>query len=375
MSSKLALTKIINHFSLVTDPRKRGRRLHLLVDIIVISICAIICGAEHWTEIERFGNCKKKWFKSFLKLPNGIPSHDTFGRTFAKLNPVDFQKCFLNWIKELKKTFGADIISIDGKTLRNSFDTASKKAAIHMVSAWSSKNSCVLAQTKVEEKSNEITAVPKLLEILELEGCIVTMDAMGCQKKHAEKIIEKGADYILALKGNQGKFHEEVVDYCKDAVKSGFDGLEVSKIKKIEKGHGRIETRECFLIKDLSWAKKSRSWPGIKSVGIAKTTRKMGEDKSEEVRYFCTSLTNVKEFTKGVRNHWNIENQLHWVLDVAFGEDKCRVRKDNAAENFAILRHIALNKLKREKTLKLGIKSKRLSAGWDNEYLLRVLIT
>lgn len=375
MPTKLALTQIIHHFSLVSDPRRRGRRLHLLVDIIVISICAVICGAEHWTEIERFGKCKKKWFKSFLKLPNGIPSHDTFGRTFAKLNPVDFQKCFLNWIQELKKVFGSDIVSIDGKTLRNSFDTASKRAAIHMVSAWSSKNACVLAQTKVEEKSNEITAVPKLLEILELEDCVVTMDAMGCQKKHAGKIIEKGADYILALKGNQGKFHEEVVDYCKDAVKSGFGGLEVPKIKKTEKGHGRIETREWFLIKDLSWAKKSKNWPGIKSIGIAKTTRKMGQVKSEEVRYFCTSLTNVKEFAKGVRNHWNIENQLHWVLDVAFREDKCRIRKDNAAENFAILRHIALNKLKRENTLKLGIKSKRLSAGWDNEYLLRVLIT
>lgn len=375
MPSKLAVKKLKKHFSLLPDPRKNRRKLHLLTDLIVISICAIICGAEYWTEVERFGKCKKKWFKSFLTLPNGIPSHDTFGRFFSKLDPVDFQKCFLSWLDELKKVFGSDIVSIDGKTLRGSFDKANDKAAIHMVSAWSTMNGCVLAQTKVDEKSNEITAVPKLLEILELEGCIVTMDAMGCQKKHAEQIINKGGDYIFALKGNQGNFHQEVADYCQDAINCSFDGVEVSKLRTVEKDHGRVETREYYLIKDLSWSKNAKKWKGIKSIGIATTTRNTQKEKTKETRFFCSSVEDIKAFVKGVRKHWNVENQLHWVLDVAFNEDKCRVRKDNAAENFAILRHIALNKLKNESTLKLGIKSKRLSAGWDDEYLLRILIS
>lgn len=373
MSPKTHIKTLIRHFSSVTDPRLDRKKLHSLTAILVISICAAICGAEEWTEIELFGKSKRKWFKTFLDLPNGIPSHDTFARVFARLDPVEFQKCFISWLDYLKNSVDSDIISIDGKTLRNSFDKASSKAAIHMVSAWSSNNGCVLAQTKVDEKSNEITAVPKLLELLDLADCVVTMDAMGCQKEHAAKIIEKGGDYLLALKGNQSGFHQEVIEYCKDAVESNFDSVQQNKIKTTEKGHGRIETRHYHLITDLSWSKKAEQWAGIKAVGAVKAFRKIDGKETSETRFYCTSLDDVKAFAKAVRNHWNVENQLHWVLDVAFREDKCRIRKDNAPENFAILRHIALNLLKKEKSIKNGIKSKRLNAGWDEEYLFKVL--
>lgn len=374
MSSKLHLKVIKKHFAELKDPRIDRKKLHSLSDILIIAICAVICGAEEWSEIELFGKAKKEWFKSFLQIPNGIPSHDTFSRVFSRLAPEEFQKCFLSWLDYLKSSTSLDIIAIDGKTVRNSFDKASSKAAIHMVSAWSSNNGCVLGQVKVDEKSNEITAVPKLLEILELSDCVVTMDAMGCQKEHAAKIISKGGDYIFALKGNQGHFHEEVKSFCEDAINSDFDGIDQKTFQTTEKGHGRIDIRRYHLITDLSWSKKAAEWCGLKAVGIVRSTRKIEGKETNETRMYCTSLVDAKAFARGVRKHWNVENQLHWVLDVAFKEDKCRIRKDNAPENFSILRHIALNQLKKEKSIKNGIKSKRLKAGWDEQYLLQVLL-
>ena len=364
---------IKEHLETLKDPRIERKKLHSLQSILVISICAVICGAEEWTEIELFGKSKQAWFETFLDLPFGIPSHDTFGRVFARLNPIEFQKCFSSWIDELRRSTGEDILSIDGKTIRNSFDKASSKAAIHMVSAWSSLNGCVLGQVKVSEKSNEITAVPKLLEILDLDGCIVTMDAMGCQKEHAKTIKSKGGDYILALKGNQGLFHDEVRAFFEDAVRFNFDGIEHSKFSQTEKGHGRIESRTYRLMQNLSCFKKAGEWEGLRAIGMVESTRKINGKETREVRLYCTSLNDVKAFARGVRKHWNIENQLHWSLDVAFREDKCRIRKDNAPENFAILRHIALNQLKKEKSISNGIKSKRLKAGWDEDYLIKVL--
>jgi predicted transposase YbfD/YdcC len=374
LSSKTHVKAIKKHFAELKDPRIDRKKLHSLSDILIIAICAVICGAEEWSEIELFGKAKKKWFKSFLQLPNGIPSHDTFARVFSRLNPAEFHKCFLSWLDYLKSSTSLDIIAIDGKTVRNSFDKASSKAAIHMVSAWSSNNSCVLGQVKVDEKSNEITAVPKLLEVLELTDCIVTMDAMGCQKEHATTITSKGGDYIFALKGNQGHFHEEVKSFCEDAINSDFDGIDQKSFQTTEKGHGRIDIRRYHLITDLSWSKKAGEWCGLRAVGLVRSTRKIEGKETNETRIYCTSLTDAKAFARGVRRHWNVENQLHWVLDVAFKEDKCRIRKDNAPENFSILRHIALNQLKKEKSIKNGIKSKRLKAGWDEQYLLQVLL-
>ena len=367
------LLPIIRHFSNIQDPRIDRKKRHLLIDIIVITICAVICGADEWTEIALFGKAKEKWFKTFLELPNGIPSHDTFARLFARLDPDGFRECFLRWVDCVREKTSGEVVPIDGKTLRSSFDKASSKAAIHMVSAWSSKNSCVLGQVKVDAKSNEITAVPKLLELIELSGCIVTMDAMGCQKEHALTIINKEADYIFSLKGNQGLFHEEVKTFFEYALESHFEEVPHQYLERTEKDHGRIETRRCWLLTDLKYFEKAKEWPGIRGVGMIESTRRIEGKETKEIRIYCTSLEDVKTFSRGVRQHWQVENNLHWVLDVAFREDKCRIRKDNAPENFAMLRHIALNLLKKETSCKNGIKAKRLKAGWDEQYLLCVL--
>lgn len=368
------LPPAIRHFSDLPDPRIDRQKLHPLVDIIVITICAVICGAEDWTEISLFGKAKEAWFRNFLELPHGIPSHDTFGRVFARLDPHEFGKCFQQWIECVREKTNGEIISIDGKTLRRSFDKAASKAAIHMVSAWSSANNLVLGQVKVDEKSNEITAVPMLLEMLEISGCIVTMDAMGCQKEHVRKINDKGADYVLALKGNQGAFHKEVEEFFEDCSNLQFEDVPHQFFHGgPEKDHGRLEKRKHWLVTELKWLSKAKEWAGLNGVGMVESERTQDGKTSLERRYFCTSLSDVKAFARAVRGHWGVENSLHWSLDVAFNEDRSRIRKDHAPENLAIMRHIALNLLKQETTLKLGIKAKRLKAGWDEAYLLKVL--
>jgi predicted transposase YbfD/YdcC len=375
MSQKLRrLPPAIRHFRDLADPRIDRQKRHLLLDIIVITICAVICGAEEWTEIALFGKAKEAWFRGFLELPHGIPSHDTFGRVFARLNSQEFGRCFQLWIECVREKTNGELVSIDGKTLRSSFDRAASKGAIHMVSAWSSANSLVLGQVKVDEKSNEITAVPLLLEMLELSGCIVTMDAMGCQKEHVRKIKEKDADYVLALKGNQGHFHQEVVEFFEDSMKVQFDDVPHQFFQGgIEKDHGRLEKRSYWLVTELEWFSKAKGWAGLRGIGMVESERTQDGKTSLERRFFCTSLLDVKAFARAVRGHWGVENGLHWTLDVAFNEDKSRIRKDHAPENLAIMRHIALNLLKQETTLKLGIKAKRLKAGWDEAYLLQVL--
>jgi predicted transposase YbfD/YdcC len=366
---------ILRHFRDLADPRIERKKLHLLSDIIVITICAVICGAEEWTEVALFGQSKMEWFKTFLSLPNGIPSHDTFGRVFARLDPEAFQRCFVRWMACVREKTEGEVVSLDGKTIRNSFDHASAKAAIHMVSAWGSANQCVLGQVQVDAKSNEITAVPRLLELLDISGCIVTMDAMGCQKEHARLILEKGGDYVFALKGNQGFFHAEVKAFFEDAKKMDFEDTPHQTASKTEKDHGRVETRRSYLVTDLSCIEKAAEWPGLKGIGMVESERKTAEGTSREVRLFATSLSSVDAFASAVRKHWQVENCLHWSLDVAFHEDKCRIRKDHGAANFAVIRHIALNQLKKERTVKNGIKGKRLKAGWDNDYLLKVLLS
>lgn len=365
---------IVEHFSHMTDPRIDRTKRHLLIDIIVIAICGVISGADTWVDIEEYGKAKYEWFKGFLELPHGIASHDTFGRVFERLDPKEFQECFLHWIQAVAEITGGQVVAIDGKTLRHSFDSASKKGAIHMVSAWATANRLVLGQVKVNEKSNEITAIPQLLKMLELSGCIVTIDAMGCQKNIAKLIVDKGADYVLALKANHGDLYEDVKFFFDDALKNGFGDFDYSFYESTDGDHGRIELRRYWSVSDIDWIYQKKQWKNFTSIGMVESERLVGDAKTVERRYYISSLdTNAKGLSYPVRGHWGIENSLHWVLDVAFREDDSRVRKGYSAENFAILRHIALNLIKQEKTAKVGTKAKRLKAGWDNNYLLKVL--
>ena len=360
---------IAHHFSKITDPRVDRQKKHQLDDIFFITLCAVICGADNWVAIEEFGKAKEEWFTELLGLTHGIPSHDTFGDVFAAIDTEQFSECFSCWVTDLADLTEGEIIAIDGKCLRRSLDSASKKAAIYMVSAWSERNSLVLGQVKVDEKSNEITAIPKLLSRLDIAGSVITIDAMGCQKKIAEQIVQQGADYVFSLKGNQGSLHEDVVSYFTSSLSpevcaATYDG-----------GHGRIETRMMRVTDEISWLKEHHSWAGLQSIIAVTAKRESGDKHSEETRYFVSSL-NAKDPNKlehAVRAHWSIENNLHWVLDIAFDEDGNRARKGYSAANLAIVRHLALNLIKKEKTSKVGVKTKRLKAGWSNDYLLRII--
>jgi predicted transposase YbfD/YdcC len=361
-------------FSDLPDTRKEGKTDHLLIEIIALSICAIVAGCDTWTEIEVFCESKINWFKQFLKLENGIPSHDTFGRVYSIIDPIKFRDCFIKWINSVTKITKGEIIAIDGKTIRRSFRENAKKTAIHMVSAWASNTGLVIGQTKVNEKTNEIKAIPVLLDLLVLKGCIVTIDAMGCQRDIAKKVIQKKGDYVFSLKGNQGSLLEDIKFYFEDSYINNFKNIEYDYHKTFDNDHGRLETREYWITEEINWLDKKSEWPGIKTIGMVKSIREVKDIKTEEFRYFISSLKqDAKIFAKAVRGHWGIENSLHWSLDVSFNEDQSRVRKDYAPENFATLRHIALNMLKQETTLKKGIKCKRLKACADQNYLEKVV--
>jgi predicted transposase YbfD/YdcC len=366
---------LMKHFSVLVDPRVERTRRHSLNDILVIAICGFICGVDNWVELEFFARCKEGWFKQFLALPNGIPSHDTFGRVFAALDPEAFSRCFMNWMQAVAEATEGDIVAIDGKTLRRSFDNAAKKAAIHMVSAWSTRNGVVLGQVRTDEKSNEITAVPKLLELLRLEGCIVTLDAMGCQRELAQQIVDKGAHYVISLKGNQETLHAEVERLFNEAREEGFETVPHAYTETLEKDHGRIERRRYWITDRVDGVRRAERWACLSSIGMVESERTLGGETSREVRYFISSLPgdDAKLFAAAVRRHWEVENGLHWVLDVAFREDDSRIRKDHAPENVAMLRHVALNLLKADKTTKAGIQTRRKKAGWDEDYLARLL--
>ena len=374
---KKPLEAIEEHFSKVNDPRIDRRKEHKLIDMIVISICAVICGAEGWTDIENFGNSKLPWLKTFLELPNGIPSHDTFGRVFSMLDAQQFQLAFYEWVMAVNEIVHGQIINIDGKRLAGSEDKFLGKRAIYMVSAWAEENEIVLGQRKVEEKSNEITAIPELLKLLAISGCIVTIDAIGTQTQIAKTIMEAQADYVLSVKENQGHLFEDIsvlfaVDQAHD-----FKYASLARHQEVHKGHGRIETRECWSTSDpayLNLIRDRENWVGLRSIAMVVSTRMVGDKQTQKIRYYISSLPSDPErLLHVVRRHWAIENELHWVLDVAMNEDHSRVRKDQAPENLAVLRHIALNLLKQEKTAKGGIHAKQLQAAWKEDYLLKVL--
>jgi predicted transposase YbfD/YdcC len=369
-------TTIAEHFGQVTDPRQHQVD-HLLIEMITIALCGVICGADSWVEIEEFGKAKEAWFRTFLLLPHGIPSHDTFGRVFSLIDPHEFQTGFVSWVTAISQLTKGEIIAIDGKRLRHSYDGRLGKAAIHMVSAWASQNRLVLAQVKTEEKSNEITAIPELLKMLVLKECIVTIDAMGCQTEIAQLIVEAEADYVLALKGNQGTLHEEVQDLFAYAQEVNFKDVAHDFKQTFDKNHGRLEIRRHWTISEpefLSFVDPNDKWPKLRSLGMVETQRFEAGQKSSETRYYISSLEgNAAQFGEAVRSHWQIENKVHWVLDVAFQEDLSRVRTGYAAENLAVLRHIALNLLHHETSASCGVKAKRLKAGWNQDYLLKVL--
>ena len=365
---------IMGHFSILRDPRMQKKKRHRLIDILVIAICAVICGAEGWEEMERYGVAKFEWLKTFLELPHGIPSDDTFARVFSIIDPIEFQRCFAAWGAAMKESLKGLVVAIDGKTLRHSFDKATGKNAIHMVSAWVVENQMVLGQVKVDEKSNEITAVPKLLDMLNIQGSIVTTDAMGCQKEIAAKIVDKGAGYVFCLKGNQGNLHADVRDFFLFCEKENFKDVPYDYFESTDKGHGRIETRKYWQTNDIAWLQDKENWKGLNTIGMVTAQRIIGEQTTTETRYFLSSMPlDAEKFSHPVRGHWGIENGLHWCLDVGMGEDDCRISRRNADENFAVLRHIALNLLKQNKTQKCGIKAKGKLCCWDNKYLLKVL--
>ena len=366
---------LLEHFADLTDPRVERTKLHQLLDILVMAMCATICGAEGWEDFAEFGQAKREWFETFLELPNGIPSPDTFRRVLQRLDPREFEACFVRWVQSVNKIARGQLVALDGKQLRGSRDAAADLSAIHMVSAWACENRLVLGQVKVDEKSNEITAIPELLRALALTGCIVTIDAMGCQTRIAEQIIEGEADYVLALKGNQGTLHEDVENYFGWAEKRGFKEIAYTFHETLEKDHGRIEERRCWATSDVEWLEPKAQWQGLQSIVMVEADREVrGHERTLERRYFISSLpAEAKPLLAAVRGHWGIENQLHWCLDVAMREDASRIRTDHAPENVAVLRHIALNLLKQERSCKLGIKRKQLKAGWDHDYLLKVL--
>ncbi len=376
---------LLRHFETLQDPRMDRTRLHRLDDIIAIAILAVTCGAESWVDLEQFGKAKHDWLKTFLHLPHGIPSHDTFGRVFAAIDPDAFEQCFYQWVQGLIEASDTGALHIDGKTLRRSFDAASGKAALHMVSVWASKAELALAQCASEQKSNEITAIPRLLDLITLHGAVVTIDAMGCQRDIAGKIIDEGGDYILAVKGNQAELHEDVKRLFDDAKQHNFEQMGYDFYQATEKGHGRIETRKVWVTREIDWLRQRGQWKHLRSVVCVECERHVMDPaggagkRSTETRYYISSIDHRQRgrdaawFAQTIRSHWSIENKLHWSLDVSFAEDQCRVRQGHGDENLARLRRLSLNLLKRERSAKVGIAGKRRKAGWDNRYLLKVL--
>lgn len=378
--------RFLEYFSALPDPRIERSKRHLLVDILGISICAVVCGAEGWAAIEPYGQAKQAWLHRFFELPNGIPSDDTFRRVWSRLSPTRFQESFVRWVQALSVQTSGQVVAIDGKTLRHSYDRGSDRAAIHMISAWAQANRLILGQLKTEAKSNEITAIPELLNVLALEGCIVTIDAMGCQTEIAAQLVDQGAEYVLALKGNQGIVHQQVAEFFElsspstppPTARQGSPHTTrapsvVDTYETVDGEHGRIEIRRYRQVADLCWLPERSRWKNLQRVGMVETERHLGESITVERRYYLSSLPlGGERFARAVRGHWGIENQVHWVLDVTFQEDDSRIRNGYGPENFAVLRHLVCNLLRKEPS-PYSLKMKRFRASLDESYLTQIL--
>lgn len=376
----LPTTSVSEHFATLTDPRRDHTKEHQLLDIVAITLCAVICGADDWVNVATFGRVKEDWLRTFLALPGGIPSHDTFGRVFALLDPDEFRRCFLSWAQAVVGPPGEQVVAIDGKTLRRSYDRRGGKGALHLVSAWATANGLVIGQVATDAKSNEITAIPALLQLLALEGTTITIDAMGCQTAIAQQIVEQGADYVLALKDNHPLLHERVRLAFADASAAVGTTLPLADLKPHttwDKGHGRVEQRRCLAIGDpdyLAFIDPEGAWPNLRSVVLIESTRRIGTTVTTEARHYLSSLpADATALNAAIRSHWGIENRLHWVLDVVFREDDSRVRVGHAPENLAIIRHFALNLLRQESSRRASLATKRLCAALDDTYLRAVL--
>lgn len=372
--SESAIASLKSHFGELSDPRAQHRIEHLLIDIVMITLCAVICGADSWVEIEQYGIAKQSWLETFLELPNGIPAHDTIERLFARLRPEQLQGCFLSWVQAVFEISGGQLIAIDGKTLRGSYERGGKRGMIHMVSAWATQARIVLGQRKVQEKSNEITAIPDLLAVLDLVGAVVSIDAMGCQTAIADQIVAQDGDYVLALKGNQGSLYEDVQQMVAYARQQQFRGIEHDYYETQEQGHGRTEVRRYWVMEQVDALIGAEKWAKLTAIGGVESQRQIGDKTTLEMRYYLLSLPlTAQQLAQSVRGHWGIENQLHWILDVAFREDQARPRVGYSGENLAVIRHLAVNLLSQDRSAKGGIHAKRLRAGWDNTFLLKVL--
>lgn len=363
-------------FSDITDPRSPKNSQHILIEVIIITICAVICGSSGWEDIETFAKERKEWLSQYLTLPYGVPSHDTFRRIFTRINPEELQNCFRRWVRAVFRFTRKQVIALDGKSLRRSFDHVGdkKKGMLHMVSAWAAENELVLGQIKTSEKSNEITAIPALLNLLAIEGCIITIDAMGCQKKIAEQIITQKADYALAVKENQSKLYEAMRTTFEQASTLSFKNMVYDQYEEIDSGHGRIETRKCTVLPLMYLHQFKLKWRGLQTIVLIESRREIREHIQHEKRFYISSLPmKASVLMDVIRQHWRIENQLHWTLDVVFREDESRIRKDFGAENFAVMRHIALNLLKQEQSNKWSLKKKRYVATLNSGYLEKIL--
>jgi predicted transposase YbfD/YdcC len=369
---------LLTHFATLDDPRVERTRLHPLLNILTIAIVAVMCGAESWDEIAGFGEARADWFGTFLDLTNGIPSHDTFNRVFAALDPAQFAACFLAWVRAARPALPAQVIALDGKTVRRSHDRHRGTTAIHLVSAWAAEQRLVLAQTKVDDKSNEITAIPAVLRALEVQGCLVTIDAMGCQRTIAQQVLDQGGAYVLALKDNQPTLAADVQECFDQAQATQFVGVQHDYQQAVDKGHGRLEIRRRWVITDpevLAWLQAEHHWPGLAAIGWVQTERRLVDRTTVGTRvYLLSQPLAAQALGEAVRSHWGIENQVHWVLDVSFGEDQSRMRRGAAAENAAILRRIALNVIRQHPWKRYSIKARRLMAGWNDTYRLKLLL-
>ena len=363
----------LEYFETLDDPRVVGRTLYPLMEILLLTLCGVLSGAEDWVSIVEWGEMKLDWLREFLPFKHGIPSHDVLGDVFAALDAEKFERCFRDWIQSLCPALAGKVVAVDGKTVRGSANGGGRKA-IHLVSAFASESGLLLGQLKTAEKSNEITAIPELLSALDVQGAIVTIDAMGCQKAIVEQIVTGGGDYVLAVKSNQRKLFEALVDFFDEGMQFGFGGFPCSFDETVEKDHGRIETRRCWAFGQVDWLLPEQQWRKLSMVGMIESVRDIAGKISIERRYYIGSIpAEASQFGHAVRNHWGVENKLHWQLDVSFREDDCRARLGNSAQNLSTIRRIALQLLRQDASRKIGIRNSRLKAGWSDAYRARVL--